>query len=171
VHPLTLTSANNLLLVLEAKGTYKTAEEMLREALDCLEKAIGKEHPFHADEFEQPHISAAGSGQVRCDQGDALADTGASRTVAHRRKFLIPFTDEEPIFMNHLLGRIQLHLNQWESLLSNRYRNIWEATSMTLTTELTERHPIENNASFHHTSSFHIFSNLRLLARPKQHFG
>jgi Flp pilus assembly protein TadD len=44
-HPSTLTSANNLAVVLQAQGDYKAAEEHLRRALGGWERILGKEHP------------------------------------------------------------------------------------------------------------------------------
>ena len=45
-HPDTLTSLNNLALVLQDQGKYEQAEDMNRQALEGREKALGKEHPF-----------------------------------------------------------------------------------------------------------------------------
>ena len=44
-HPNTLTSVNNLALVLQYQGKYDEAEAMNRQALDGYEKVLGKEHP------------------------------------------------------------------------------------------------------------------------------
>ena len=44
-HPSTLTSVNNLALVLSSQGKYEEAERMNRLALEGYEKALGKEHP------------------------------------------------------------------------------------------------------------------------------
>jgi tetratricopeptide (TPR) repeat protein len=44
-HPNTLTSVNNLALVLRYQGKYEQAEEMNQRALEGYEKALGKEHP------------------------------------------------------------------------------------------------------------------------------
>jgi tetratricopeptide (TPR) repeat protein len=43
--PSTLTSMNNLVLVLRGQGKYERAEEMYRQALEPLETLLGKEHP------------------------------------------------------------------------------------------------------------------------------
>jgi tetratricopeptide (TPR) repeat protein len=42
-HPDTLTSMNNLALVLRDQGKYEEAEEMYRQALRLKETALGKE--------------------------------------------------------------------------------------------------------------------------------
>lgn len=44
-HPDTLTSMNNLALVLDSQGKYDEAEEMHRQTLRSREKVLGKEHP------------------------------------------------------------------------------------------------------------------------------
>jgi hypothetical protein len=43
-HPRTLTSANNLAVVLQTRGDYKAAQKHLRRALKGREKVLGKEH-------------------------------------------------------------------------------------------------------------------------------
>jgi Tetratricopeptide repeat len=45
-HPSTLTSMNNLTLVLSNQGKYEEAEEMLRQSLGLSETVLGKEHPL-----------------------------------------------------------------------------------------------------------------------------
>jgi tetratricopeptide (TPR) repeat protein len=45
-HPHTLTSMNNLALVLDSQGKYKEAEAMNRETLALREKVLGHEHPY-----------------------------------------------------------------------------------------------------------------------------
>jgi tetratricopeptide (TPR) repeat protein len=44
-HPSTLTSMNNLALVLSDQGKHEQAEEMHRQALGLRETVLGKEHP------------------------------------------------------------------------------------------------------------------------------
>ncbi|KAK4220475.1 kinesin light chain 1, partial [Podospora fimiseda] len=44
-HPHTLTSMNNLALVLDKLGKYEEAEKMHRQVLQLREKVLGKEHP------------------------------------------------------------------------------------------------------------------------------
>ncbi|KAL2018281.1 hypothetical protein VTK56DRAFT_985 [Thermocarpiscus australiensis] len=44
-HPDTLTSMNNLALVLRRQRKYKEAKQMHRQALQLREKVLGKEHP------------------------------------------------------------------------------------------------------------------------------
>ena len=44
-HPDTLTSMNNLAVVLGHQGKYEQAEEMHRHALALRETVLGKEHP------------------------------------------------------------------------------------------------------------------------------
>ncbi|KAK3352633.1 hypothetical protein B0T25DRAFT_189556 [Lasiosphaeria hispida] len=44
-HPSTLSSMNNLALVLDSQGKYEEAEQMHRQALQLMEKMLGKEHP------------------------------------------------------------------------------------------------------------------------------
>ena len=44
-HPDTLTSVNNLGLVLDSQGKYEEAEAMHRRALEGYEKVLGREHP------------------------------------------------------------------------------------------------------------------------------
>ncbi|KAK3179474.1 hypothetical protein OEA41_009760 [Lepraria neglecta] len=44
-HPSTLTSMNNLALVLSSQGNYEEAERIHRQALALREKVLGKEHP------------------------------------------------------------------------------------------------------------------------------
>ncbi|KAI9777432.1 MAG: hypothetical protein M1816_004722 [Peltula sp. TS41687] len=44
-HPHTLTSVNNLTVVMQYQGKYEAAEEMNRRALEGRERALGKEHP------------------------------------------------------------------------------------------------------------------------------
>ena len=44
-HPSTLTSMDNLALVLSRQGKYEQAEEMHRQALGLRETVLGKEHP------------------------------------------------------------------------------------------------------------------------------
>jgi hypothetical protein len=44
-HPDTLTSVNNLAVVLQDQRKYKQAEEMNRRALEGREKVLEKEHP------------------------------------------------------------------------------------------------------------------------------
>ena len=44
-HPFTLTSMNNLALVLSSQGNYKEAEQIHRQELALTEKVLGKEHP------------------------------------------------------------------------------------------------------------------------------
>lgn len=44
-HPDTLTSMNNLALVLDSQGKYEEAEQMHRETLGLCEKVLGREHP------------------------------------------------------------------------------------------------------------------------------
>jgi Tfp pilus assembly protein PilF len=44
-HPDTLTSIDNLGLVLERQGKYEEAEVMHRRALEAKEKVLGPEHP------------------------------------------------------------------------------------------------------------------------------
>lgn len=44
-HPFTLTSMNNLALVLSSQGKYEEAEEMHGQALALMERVLGKEHP------------------------------------------------------------------------------------------------------------------------------
>ena len=44
-HPSTLTSVDNLALVLQDQGKYEEAEQMNRRALNDSEKVLGKEHP------------------------------------------------------------------------------------------------------------------------------
>jgi len=41
----TLTSMNNLAMVLKDQGKYEQAEEMYRQALGLSETVVGKEHP------------------------------------------------------------------------------------------------------------------------------
>ncbi|KAK4220997.1 Tetratricopeptide repeat-domain-containing protein [Podospora fimiseda] len=43
-HPSTLTSMNNLALVLGSQGKYEEAEKMHRQALQLFEKVLGKKH-------------------------------------------------------------------------------------------------------------------------------
>jgi tetratricopeptide (TPR) repeat protein len=43
-HPGTLTSANNLVLLLRDQGTYEETERMHRRVLEGWEKALAKEH-------------------------------------------------------------------------------------------------------------------------------
>jgi hypothetical protein len=43
-HPSTLTSMNNLALVLSNQGKYEEAKEMLRQSLGLSETVLGKEH-------------------------------------------------------------------------------------------------------------------------------
>ena len=45
-HPDTLTSMNNLAMVLSSQGKYEEAEEMHRQTLELREKVLGKEHPY-----------------------------------------------------------------------------------------------------------------------------
>ncbi|CAG7977526.1 unnamed protein product [Penicillium salamii] len=44
-HPDTLTSVNNLGLVLDSQGKYEEAEAMHRRALEAREKVLGRKHP------------------------------------------------------------------------------------------------------------------------------
>jgi tetratricopeptide (TPR) repeat protein len=44
-HPDTLTSMNNLALVLDSQGKYEVAERMHREVLEGRKKVLGREHP------------------------------------------------------------------------------------------------------------------------------
>src|SRR5204862_5040250 len=44
-HPDTLTSADNLALVLRSQGNYKVAENMHRRAMEFRERVLGPEHP------------------------------------------------------------------------------------------------------------------------------
>jgi hypothetical protein len=44
-HPDTMTSMNNLAVVLQGQGKYEQAEERNQRALEGREKALGKEHP------------------------------------------------------------------------------------------------------------------------------
>ncbi|KAK4651792.1 P-loop containing nucleoside triphosphate hydrolase protein [Podospora pseudocomata] len=44
-HPATLTSMNNLAVVLRSQGKYEEAEQIHRQALQLREKVLGKEHP------------------------------------------------------------------------------------------------------------------------------
>src|SRR5271170_4373899 len=44
-HPSTLTSMNNLAMVLRDQGKYEQAEEMFRQALRLRETVLGKKHP------------------------------------------------------------------------------------------------------------------------------
>ena len=44
-HPDTLTSMNNLALVLNRQGKYEEAEAMHRQTLAMYEKVLGREHP------------------------------------------------------------------------------------------------------------------------------
>jgi hypothetical protein len=44
-HPDTLTSMNNLALVLGNQGKYEEAEEMHRQTLGMVKTVLGKEHP------------------------------------------------------------------------------------------------------------------------------
>ena len=44
-HPATLTSVNNLALVLQYQGKHEQAEEMNRRALVEWEKVLGVDHP------------------------------------------------------------------------------------------------------------------------------
>src|SRR5882757_7950127 len=44
-HPETLTSMNNLALVLDSQGKYEAAEAMHRQTLATKEKVLGKQHP------------------------------------------------------------------------------------------------------------------------------
>ncbi|KAK4652643.1 hypothetical protein QC762_0075260 [Podospora pseudocomata] len=44
-HPDTLTSMDNLAIVLDSQGKYEEAERMHRQALQLREKVLGKEHP------------------------------------------------------------------------------------------------------------------------------
>jgi hypothetical protein len=48
-HPSTLSSMNNLGLVLGSQGKYKEAEAMHRQTLQLKEKVLGKEHPSTLD--------------------------------------------------------------------------------------------------------------------------
>jgi len=45
-HPDTLTSMNNLALVLDSQGKYKEAEAMNRQTLALSEMVLGREHPY-----------------------------------------------------------------------------------------------------------------------------
>jgi tetratricopeptide (TPR) repeat protein len=62
-HPNTLTSVNNLAIVLRDQGKYKAAEEMNRRALEAWEKVLGVEHP-NTDQRQQSGIGASRSGKV-----------------------------------------------------------------------------------------------------------
>ena len=44
-HPSTLTSMNNLALVLNRQGKYEEAGQMHREVLRIMQKVLGMEHP------------------------------------------------------------------------------------------------------------------------------
>ncbi|OLN92208.1 Kinesin light chain 3 [Colletotrichum chlorophyti] len=44
-NPLTLTSINNLAIVLESQGKYEEAEQMYRQTLKLKEKVLGPDHP------------------------------------------------------------------------------------------------------------------------------
>ncbi|KAL9032959.1 MAG: hypothetical protein Q9214_007737, partial [Letrouitia sp. 1 TL-2023] len=44
-HPHTLTSVDNLALVLQRQGKYKEAEQMNRQVLKSRGKVLGKDHP------------------------------------------------------------------------------------------------------------------------------
>jgi tetratricopeptide (TPR) repeat protein len=44
-HPSTLTSMNNLAMLLRNQGKHEEAESMYRQALGLMETVLGKEHP------------------------------------------------------------------------------------------------------------------------------
>jgi hypothetical protein len=44
-HPNTLSSVNNLALILDRQGKHKEAEEMLQRILTLMETVLGEEHP------------------------------------------------------------------------------------------------------------------------------
>jgi tetratricopeptide (TPR) repeat protein len=44
-HPSTLSSMNNLPLVLRSQGKYEEAERMYRRALELSEEVLGQKHP------------------------------------------------------------------------------------------------------------------------------
>ena len=44
-HPDTLTSMNNLAMVLKSQGKYEAAEKMHRQTLQLSETVLGKDHP------------------------------------------------------------------------------------------------------------------------------
>jgi len=71
-----------------------------------------------------------------------------SDTFFHR-EFLIPRSDEEPIFANGLLGRIMDQFYRVEGLLSIHSRNFWETMSIILTAGMIDLDPAENNISGH----------------------
>jgi hypothetical protein len=57
-HPDTLTSVNNLALVLRYLGKYKQAEAMNQRALTGYEKALGVDHPSTLIRVVLPTCSA-----------------------------------------------------------------------------------------------------------------
>ncbi|RDW59053.1 hypothetical protein BP5796_11977 [Coleophoma crateriformis] len=95
-HPSTLTSMDNLALVLGGQGKYSEAETMHRQALALRERVLGAEHPstltsmnnlalvlgdqgkapFDAHEHEQSRAGVGGSGEVQRGRDDAPAGAG-----------------------------------------------------------------------------------------------
>ena len=61
----TLTSMNNLALVLRGQGKYKAAEEMHRQALELREKVLGPEHPDTLTSMNNLAVVLEGHGEYK----------------------------------------------------------------------------------------------------------
>ncbi|KAF2181607.1 kinesin light chain 1 [Zopfia rhizophila CBS 207.26] len=81
-HPDTLTSMNNVALVLRDQGKYAEAEKMHREELALSEKAVGKEHPDTLTSMSNVARALSGQGKY------AEAEKMHRETLALREKVL-----------------------------------------------------------------------------------
>ncbi|OAL56153.1 hypothetical protein IQ07DRAFT_558137 [Pyrenochaeta sp. DS3sAY3a] len=69
-HPNTLTSVNNLGLVLESQGKYEEAEAMHLRALAIREKALGREHPDTITSVS--HLGSVLESQGKYEEAEAM---------------------------------------------------------------------------------------------------
>ena len=72
-HPSTLTSMNNLALVLRGQGKYEQAEEMHRQVLRLMETVLGKQHPDTLTSMN--NLAYLLSNRKRFSEADALYQT------------------------------------------------------------------------------------------------
>jgi tetratricopeptide (TPR) repeat protein len=100
-HPSTLTSMNNLALVLDSQGKYEAAEEMHRRALELREKVLGPEHPDTLTSINNLALVLDSQGKYKA------AGEMHRRALELREKVLGPEHPSTLASMNNLAGVLQ----------------------------------------------------------------
>ena len=81
-HPHTLTSINDLAIVLGDQNKYEQAEEMHRQELGLCEKVLDKEHPDTLTSMNDLATVLSDQGKGRAGGRDASTSIRAKREVA-----------------------------------------------------------------------------------------